>query len=706
MSARDPKRFYRIEARELLDTLSAELLRLSRGEAPPEAVTRLFRAAHTLKGAAAVVGDAEVVELARIIEDVLGDHRDQGTELDEQEISEFLRMVDGIEALLGADLAPKPEPSRGPEADRTLPGTVAAPAAPASDTVEAVRIEPRELDALTENLAGAELQNRALERELRELERDVATLTALSGELLGSLQSGELGAELSHNQRLRFKDSLRDVLDQLAKNQRATLSRADSIAHELRQARAELGRLELVPVSTLFPALERALLVAAHSVKKSVRWQGIGGDTRVDRRLLPRIKDALLHMVRNAVDHGIESESERTRAGKPSTGTVAIRVERRGSRVSFSCEDDGAGVDVPRVRATAIERGLVTSGDELDEQATLALLFRSGFSTRGRVTDLSGRGVGLDVVGATAATLLGEARIRTERGSGSTVELVVPLSLSTALTVELASDDTSVLMPMDAVVAIGRAPRDAIQKSGRGEVLIHEAELLPVLRLGASLGLRTTERGADTQLAYAVVQVDSTRFALLADRAAGIREAVVRALPWAAGTPEGVAGAALDVDGDALLVLDPRGLATILRGQDGRALAPAAAPEARRYLPILVIDDSLTTRMLEQSILETAGFSVEVATCAEEGLELAKKGNYSLFVCDVEMPGMNGFEFCQITRADARLAETSVILVTSLGSDEHRARGAEAGASAYVVKGQFEQDYFLDRVKSLVREDG
>jgi two-component system chemotaxis sensor kinase CheA len=185
----------------------------------------------------------------------------------------------------------------------------------------------------------------------------------------------------------------------------------------------------------------------------------------------------------------------------------------------------------------------------------------------------------------------------------------------------------------------------------------------------------------------------------------GNSDAVVRPLPWAAGNPIGVAGAALDAEGAARLVLDPRGLVAISQRHSGVAPEPAAPARVRHYLPILVVDDSLTTRMLEQSILQTAGFEVDVATSAEEGLGMARAREYGLFVVDVEMPKMNGFEFTELTRNDSRLKDTAVILVTSLNSETDKRKGREAGAAAYVVKGQFNQNHFLDQVRKLSRAE-
>jgi two-component system chemotaxis sensor kinase CheA len=259
------------------------------------------------------------------------------------------------------------------------------------------------------------------------------------------------------------------------------------------------------------------------------------------------------------------------------------------------------------------------------------------------------------------------------------------------------------LLPVDTVRSVARITSSSLAASPKGETILHDGELLAALRLGPALGLESNRPQQVRTVALLVISVGDERCALIADAALGITEVIVRPLPWAAGTPLGVAGAALDVEATSRLVLDPRGLLAILHRHAGIVHAPVAPTQVRHYLPILVVDDSLTTRMLEQSILQTAGFEVDVATSAEEGLGMARAREYGLFVVDVEMPGMNGFEFTSLTRTDAHLKNTPVVLVTSLSSESDKHKGREAGAAAYVVKGQFDQNHFLDQVKTLSR---
>ncbi|MBI5531201.1 MAG: response regulator [Deltaproteobacteria bacterium] len=671
--SKDPKRYFRIEARDLLDSLSRDLMGVERGERAPDAVARLFRNAHTIKGAAMVVGEEPVAEIARLLEDVLGEHRDAGTELSQREARELLRVVESLDLELKRIEA---EP-RGDDAGKK------ALSPDAGQAIETVRIDLAEMDALTHPLAAAEMQALGMASTIAELDvilQDARSLPSIPGS--DAIDSG-IPAQL-----LRLRHAMR--------------SRLDALVAELRSAREHAEGLRLVPADAILPVLERTASMGAAAVGKTVRVELQGGEVRVDRGVLPSVREALLHLVRNAVDHGIEAPEVRRRAGKPAEGVIRLSVSRRGSRVAFTCDDDGCGIDAVVVRETSVRLGLITEqeAESLDAAATLRLLFRQGMSTRDGVTDLSGRGVGLDVVRSIASRLRGDVRLETRLGAGTTVELVTPVSLSTTLAVEVIDQDAVVLVPLDAVIAVRTIRESDLARSSEGRQLIHDGEALRYARVGALVGLRGSAlQEATTAL---VVRHDDGRLAIGAERLGGIREILVRPLPWAAGAAGAVLGASIDCDGVPRLVLDPGGLdGQIQKLAKSGAEAPVRVQEKRR--PLLVVDDSLTTRMLEQSILETAGYEVDVATSGEEALRMARSKQYALFVVDVEMPGMSGFDFTVLTRNDAALKEVPVVLVTSLSGEADEKRGLEAGAAAYVVKGKFHQGRFLGLVADLAR---
>lgn len=677
--ARDRYRYFRIEARELLDALSRGILDLEKAPGDRALVARLLRHAHTLKGAARVVQQQAVGDLAHVAEDALEPHRAEGAPpVPRERIDALLRVVDDIAASVAA-LEPAPA-GEGAEAP--------APARPGGDPFESLRIDVRELDALLTAVLEAGVQVTTLRRELAGLDHVEEVARALSDQL--SLRRRADGG----GQRARaLVEELRRALGEA----RRTLSgHAGHAERELGDVRSAADRLRLLPARAVFATLERAARDAARALERGVTFHAAGGEVRVDAGVLAAVRDALLHAVRNAVAHGVEPAAERVRAGKPAAGTIRVAVGRRGRRVLFSCTDDGRGIDTERVRAAAVRKGLATPEEAaaLDAEGLASLLLRGGLSTAGAVDGVAGRGVGLDVVRDTAARLEAQVSLRSEPGRGTTVEIAVPVSISALTALQVEVSGAVAALPLDAVRRTAFVPPEQVVRLPEGAGLEHEGEVIPFVPLAQVLARPLP--AARRFWSAVVVQAGPRLVALGADRLTGTSELVVRPLPRFVEADPAVAGAALDAEGNPLLVLDPSGLLA--------AATAGGASEGERAarLPILVVDDSLTTRMLEQSILESAGYEVELAVSGEEALERARARRFGLLIVDVEMPGMDGFEVVRQVRADPRL-DAPAILVTSRASPEDRQRGLEAGARAYFVKSEFDQRRLLATIEELLR---
>jgi two-component system chemotaxis sensor kinase CheA len=351
------------------------------------------------------------------------------------------------------------------------------------------------------------------------------------------------------------------------------------------------------------------------------------------------------------------------------------------------------------VRQRALAQGLATPEEApgLSTAQLTGLLLRGGISTSGEVSLVSGRGIGLDVVRDTVARLNGLVTLESREGQGTTVELSVPVSLSSLDGLLVEVDGAIAAVPLDAVRRTLLLRDEQVARTAQGESIVFEGQVVPFVPLLRAL--RRPERRARSHRSWpaVVVQHGQQLAALGVDRLLGTTHVVVRRLPPSTDADPVVAGASLDAEGDPQLVLDPAGLVA------AAALSvPGAAKAPSRPAPILVIDDSLTTRMLVQSILEAAGYDVELATSAEEALAKAHAARYSLFLVDVEMPGMDGFEFVRVTRADSALREVPAVLVTSRSSAEDQLRGQRSGAAAYVVKSDFDQGRLLQLLKGLV----
>ncbi len=685
--AKDPYKYFRIEARELLDGLSQGVLELERRAFDPEIVARLLRLAHTLKGASRVVKLVEIARLAHTVEDVLGPYREQGP-VPHDGVEQLLLLLDRIGTQVGqidAGLATA-GPAAAQPAERLAPAPFAT-----------VRVELEEMDLLLEGVTEATVQINSLHREGAAVEhaQHVATLLVeqLSPRRLGTDGPSPLTAQRTY----ALAEELRSSLERLG---RSLSGGVEQVSRELAQVRDAANRLRLLPASIIFGPLERAVRDAAQELGRSVTFHPSGGDGRLDAHVLAALRDALLHVVRNAVAHGIEPEAERLAAGKPAAGRVTLEVARRGSAVAFVCRDDGRGVDVEAVKRAAVRAGVLTE----DEAAVagrgeiLRLLLRGGLTTTRAVTEVSGRGIGLDVVREAAARLKGEVVLESEAGRGTSLELRVPVSLSSLSALVVEASGVAAVVPLDAVRRTMRLARSEIARASSSDSIVFDGKVIPFLPLAKALRRPMPATQKRSHWSVLVVESAGSLAALGVDRLLGATIVVVRPLPSWTDVDPMVLGASLDAEGNPQLVLDPGGL--VLAAHAGRGAQ--AEPVAAIRLPLLVVDDSLTTRMLEQSILESAGYEVDLATSAEEALIKAGARRYGLFVVDVEMPGMDGFGFVARTRTDPSLRDTPAILVTSRGSPEDRRRGEEAGARAYIVKGEFDQGFLLETIRELV----
>ncbi|WP_433732116.1 response regulator [Actinoplanes sp. CA-051413] len=474
----------------------------------------------------------------------------------------------------------------------------------------------------------------------------------------------------------------------------------EQVERELDEVRGRAERLRLVSASSIFTGLHRAVRDAADAQGKRVRFEGRGGDLRLDPQVLTLANNALLHVVRNSVAHGIEPDADRLAAGKPVEGRVVVEVERRGRYVAFRCTDDGRGFDLAAVRRTAEARGLLMpGGTPPDEQTLVELVLRGGISTSPTVTEVAGRGIGLDVARDVADQLGGDVSVRTEAGRGAAVELVLPLALMSMHGLILEAAGTIATVPLDCVrTCVRLLPEQATAAAVTGK-MAHDGEAVPFLPLARALYAGTTVPEGGGPTVAVIVGTDDQAVAVGVDRLAGTSTLVVRPLPDLAPAASVIGGVSMDLDGNPRLVLDAQGLIAETYRLGAGGTAPAEPP---RRLPILVVDDSLTTRMLERSILESAGYEVDLAASGEEGLDMARSRRYGLYLTDIDMPGIDGFTFVAETRADPELSEVPAILVSSRASAEDRQHGAAVGASAYVVKGEFNQEELLAHIRRLV----
>lgn len=674
--ADDPLKYFRVEAAELAEKLGRGALDLGKGAARADAVAALLRHAHTLKGAARVVKQLAVAEHAHAIEDLLAPHRAGRGVVPRETVDALLARVDGITSLLSGLGAPAPES--------------AAVKVVAEEPQRTLRAELGEVDAVLDRLSAARAELEGMRSALEALER----ARQLGGRFARTVAAPRRTDARKVAQALEGAQSLAaELAEALTGVDREMRTGLERIGRELSQAHAQTDRLRLVPASSAFTALERAARDAARDTGREITFVTTGGDVRLDGDVLHAVQQALLHVVRNAVVHGIEPAEQRRAAGKSRAGTIRLGVARAGHHVVWSCQDDGRGLDAPAVRRKLAQAG---AGDVPGtDEALLARLLAGGISTAAGVTALAGRGVGLDVVRETLERVGGSAQLSSEPGRWFRVELRVPITAMSLLGLALECGGRTVTLPLDAVVESARIEQSAISRSASGEHVSHGGRVIPFAPLARAMRSATVPR-RDSWSAVFVQSAHGTA-AVGVDRLLGARTVALRLLPEVARATGVVAGASLDALGNPELVLDPDGL--VAEVQRLSALPPERAASA---LPILVVDDSLTTRMLEQSILESAGYQVDLASSGEEGLEKARARRYALFLVDVEMPGIDGFTFVERAKNDPELGTVPAVLVSSRSAPEDVARGQAAGARAHVDKGRFDQRELLLLIQRLV----
>jgi two-component system chemotaxis sensor kinase CheA len=461
--------------------------------------------------------------------------------------------------------------------------------------------------------------------------------------------------------------------------------------------REDLRGMRMVPAALVLEPLRRAVRDVAGRLGKEVELTVDGGEVRLDRQIVDALRDPLLHLVRNAVDHGIEAPAARRDAGKPTGGRIAVRVEPRGARVAIVVEDDGPGLDVGAIRAAAVRKGLLTTEevDRLTDAEAARLVFHAGVSTARAVTEISGRGVGMDVVLETLARLQGTIDVRWEAGRGTRFDLDVPLALSAsaALVVRVGRDVVAVSAdPIEHVMLL--RDQDLGSVAGRTTLVVagEHVPYAPLARL-----LRSEEGGGPARQAVALVLAHGgARVAVGVDELVGQQELVISSLGALVAQIAHLAGAAVLDDGRVVGVLSAAEL--VRRAQPGAASARAREGGPR----VLVADDSLTTRSAMKALLELAGYAVLPAADGEEALQLLRESGADLVVTDVQMPRLDGFGLARKVKADPRLRRTPVILVTSLEAPEDRATGLACGADGYLVKREVERGKLLALVRQLL----
>ena len=735
---------FREEAQNQTAILTSGLLELERGAATPEQLEALMRAAHSLKGAARIVNLPAAVQVAHAMEDCFVAAQRGQVELRQAQTDVLLRGVDLLISIANADSQPKGQSGEKvsvlPEGEvQNFLNALAALQENANSQITGIPVNSsavsgpvvtggmgtdRVLRLTAENLnrlLGLAGESLVEARWLRPFGESMQRLKRMQTELertLDGLRQSVERESLSEQSRGRINEMFRqtsearqylaDRLQELDLFDRRSAHLSNRLYLEVLRARMRpFGDSESV---RSFPRMVRDL---ARSLGKHVKLEILGENTQVDRDILDRLETPLNHLLRNAVDHGCETPEERARAGKSPEATVRLEARHSAGMLMIVVSDDGAGVDPGRVRHVITDRKLTTPSlaEKLNESELLQFLFLPGFTVRDTVTEISGRGVGLDIVQNMVKSVRGNVRVSSQPGHGMRFQLQLPLTLSVLRTLLVEVGGEPYAIPLAQIVSTLKLSRDRIKAlEGRYHFNLGE-EQIGLLAAHQVLDCKA-EKPPETELPIVVLGDRNARYGLLVDRFLGERELVVQPLDPRLGKVKDISAAALMEDGAPVLIVDVddmvRSIEKLIASgtlvTNGGINQTAFESTTKKRKRILAVDDSLTVRELERKLLINRGYLADVAVDGMDGWNAVRTGVYDLVITDVDMPRMDGIELATLIKRDAQLRSLPVMIVSYKDRQEDRLRGLEAGADYYLTKGSFQDETLLEAVVDLIGE--
>lgn len=753
---------FRVECEQHGTVLNQGLLALEQAPTSPQRLELLMRAAHSVKGAARLVGIDLVIKLAHAMEDdfVAAQNGEimLGTEqidvllkgvdtilaiaMYEGELAdwynthkqEYLGLLHDIDTILKGELSSVAEVQRqpAPAAVRDeAPGAVGAEEAGDAAVKLAHPISTRQ--EVRKNIAlqkdrvlrvSAELVNRLMglageslvesrwlypyAESLRRLKRRQTDLVCLIDILRERMERHRLSDDVrgllceAQRQASHCREIMSDRLTELESYDRRLSNLSSRLHREVVGSRMR----PFIDGVHGFPRMVRDL---SRRLKKDVQLIIEGETTLVDRDILDKIEAPLNHIIRNAIDHGLESPQERTAIGKSAKGTIRLGAHHNAGMLSIVVEDDGGGIDLGKLRNKVIEKGLIdkSMAEALNEAELTDFLFLPGFSTREKVSEISGRGVGLDVVHDAVQEMRGNIRVISKLGKGTLFHMQLPLTLSVipALLVEIAGEPYAFpLARIDRIASV--KPSDVSEAEGNQFVVL-DGKNVGLVSASQILGKESgTERTG--MLSVVVLNERNHYYGMVVDRFLGERELVVQVMPEALGKVQDISSAALMEDGSPLLIVDVddliRSIEKVLKVARLGKVCSVIEEGAALHKNVLVVDDSITVREVERKLLEKAGYQVETAVDGVDGLNMLRSRHFDMLVTDVDMPRMNGIALVKTIRQDAELRSLPVLMVSYKDREEDKLKGLEAGVDYYLTKGSFHDETLLQAVVDLIGE--
>ncbi|MGD0886280.1 MAG: response regulator [Thermodesulfovibrionales bacterium] len=749
---------FEVEAAEHIAMISSGLIELEKSpdaEKQAEIIETVFRESHSMKGAARAVNLTLIENVCQSFENVLAALKRREIVPGREILDVLHRGVNTLGELLATvkkegilpekasirdlvreleSVAKKAEPKKRPEAvekpQAVLPPLVSREEPPSEEAsaavlrrTETMRISKERLDSIflqAEGLLSAKLLMGQRIIELREIISHVAALKKEWEEIrhyarkAGGPPEKNGGAVVNSAEVKKLADVLETKGDRISKLHDALISLIKASEHDSRSFAAmadslleDLKTVSMLPFSSLLEMLPKVVRDLSHDRGKEASLTTSGGEIEIDRRVLDEIREPLIHLVRNCIDHGIEKPEERAKRKKPLSGVVAIDIGySEGKSVKIAVSDDGAGVDISKVRNSAVRLGIFSRQEvnEMDEQRLLPLIFRSGVTTSPIITDISGRGLGLAIVQERVERMGGALFCETSEGKGTTFRIVLPLTLATFRGVLVQADDRHFVIPITGLDRTMRVSRDEIRTVENRETITVGGLTIPLVSLRAVLEMpRKGKGGTGGEFAeVAVLGAAEHRIAFSVDAVLHEQEVIVKDLGKQLSRVRNVAGATVLGTGKVVPVLNVSDLLKSAVKISPAAEAPALVGEtvvAKKS--ILVVEDSITARTLLKNILESAGYDVQTAVDGIDAFTALKAGQFDMVISDIDMPRMNGLDLTVKIREDKKFGGLPVVLVTALESREDRERGIDVGANAYIVKSSFDQSNLLEVIKRL-----
>lgn len=756
---------FKIEAGEHIDKITSGLLELEKApsERQMQLVEAVFRESHSLKGAARAVNLAHIESICRSLETVFASLKCKEISINQDKVDilhavldtlrelvesaeskrtvaeetatrETLRRLETISKQAGPASARDeiPKEAEGgahiPELSVQAPAKEnPEPAAERSVPAETTRISMTKLDAMLLQAEGLLSVKQAAGQRCTEL-KVILPEAALSRKKWAKVKNDihALRNSISKDNEPKAQEkcnskfaSLLEFIEANEDSIKALQAKLVVFEKSLERDRRSLGGMidgllddvknaAMFPFSSLLEAFPKIVRDISHAQSKEVKLVMAGVDIEIDKRILEEMKDPLIHLVRNCIDHGIEKTADRIMKKKPSAGVVTIAISHLdGKKVEILISDDGAGIDIDGIRESAVKSGLLPGidADKLEDEKIIPLIFQSGVTTSPIITDISGRGLGLAIVLEKVEKLRGKVSCESQPGIGTTFRIETPLSLATFRGVLVRVNEHFFILPTAHLERTVRFKRDEIKTVENRETIVLNGRTVPLASLSSVLGLpgKADKDGAKDFIQAAVLISAEKRVALRVDEILNEQEVLVKDLGRQLSRVRNVTGATVLGTGSVVPILSvPDLMKSVVKAAASVGVQTAVQEAPAERKAILVVEDSITARTLLKNILEVAGYEVRTAVDGVDAFTALRTSEFDLVVSDVDMPRMNGFDLTSKIRSDKRFAELPVVLVTALESRKDREHGIDAGANAYIVKRSFDQSNLLEAVRRLI----